>query len=204
MLLVFVHAASAHRLDEYLQTSRVAVERDRVALELDVTPGAAIAAQVVTTIDRDADGRISPVEAEAYGRAVVRELFLEVDGRAVPLTLTRVEASTIEEMIEGLGSIQLTAVGQIREAGTTRRRILRFRNDHHPDSSAYLVNAMVPLSRGVAVTSQMRDVRQREVRLEYEVRAVWATRLTWLTLGLSGVGVLIVSRLRWGGPKASR
>ena len=193
LVLALPASSSAHRLDEYLQASRVSLARDQVALEIDLTPGASIAARVAARVDRDADGRISPLEAEAYGRAVVREVLLEVDGRALPLTLTRVEASSIDEMREGLGSIQLVAVGHFREAGAGRHQ-LHFRNDHHPDSSVYLVNALVPRSRDIAVAAQTRDTHQRDFHLEYDVRPAWPARLMWLTLGLSGLGALSVMR----------
>ena len=31
--------AGAHRLDEYLQATRVGIERDRVSIDIDLTPG---------------------------------------------------------------------------------------------------------------------------------------------------------------------
>ena len=38
---------AAHRLDEYLQAARIAVDVDRVGVELDLTPGVAIAPSVM-------------------------------------------------------------------------------------------------------------------------------------------------------------
>ena len=38
--------AFAHRLDEYLQATTIAVEKDRLVLQLRLTPGVAVAAQV--------------------------------------------------------------------------------------------------------------------------------------------------------------
>ena len=49
-------AVSAHRRDEYLQAARLAVEPDRVELELDVTPGIAVADATIADLDRDRDG----------------------------------------------------------------------------------------------------------------------------------------------------
>ena len=60
--------SAAHRLDEYLQAARVSLARDRIALEVDLTPGANIAPAIVALLDRDGDGTISPIEAEAYGQ----------------------------------------------------------------------------------------------------------------------------------------
>jgi hypothetical protein len=38
-------AASAHRMAEYLRAARLGIEPDRVAIELDLTPGIAVAEQ---------------------------------------------------------------------------------------------------------------------------------------------------------------
>jgi hypothetical protein len=207
LLLALPASPSAHRLDEYLQASRVSLARDRVTLELDVTPGANLASRVAALVDRDGDGRISPVEAEAYGRGAVRELRVEIDRRPVPLTLMRVEASSIEEMNEGMGGVRILAVGRLHEPLAGGQHQVYVRNDHHPDSSVYLVNALVPETRDVVLVAQTRDVHQREIHLDYEVARVWPARLGWLTVGVSGLAVLIVVRkpvYRRAGLRSSR
>jgi hypothetical protein len=196
LVLALPVATSAHRLDEYLQASRVSIARQQVTLEIDLTPGASIAARVVALVDRDHDGRISPIEAAEYGRAVVRDAVLEVDGRPVSLTLTRAEASSIGEMSEGLGSIRLVALGSLREAAAAGRHQLHLRNDHHPESSVYLVNALVPQTPDVSVARQIRDIHQRDFHLDYDIRPAWPARIVWLTLGLTGLAALIVMRRR--------
>ena len=40
--LAFSRIADAHRLDEYLQATRIDVEVDRIDLDIDLTPGAAL------------------------------------------------------------------------------------------------------------------------------------------------------------------
>lgn len=55
-------ATEAHRLDEYLQATRLSVARDRIDLELDLTAGADVASAVFASIDTNHDGRISPTE----------------------------------------------------------------------------------------------------------------------------------------------
>ena len=59
-------AASAHRRDEFLQAARLGVEPDRVELELDLTPGIAVADATIADIDRDRDGVLSAEERGAY------------------------------------------------------------------------------------------------------------------------------------------
>jgi hypothetical protein len=195
--LALAASPSAHRLDEYLQASRLLVARDRITLELDVTPGANIAGRVVALVDRNADGRISPLEAEAYGRVVLAAIHLDVDGRDIPLALSRVEASSIPEMNEGLGSVQMVAVGSLPKPVSAGRHEVYFRNDHRPESAAYLVNALVPANLEIAVVGQRRDVQQREIRIDFVVGPAWPVKAAWIVLGLSGLmGLVLVRKVR--------
>jgi hypothetical protein len=194
VLLVMPAKAAAHRLDEYLQATRVSLARDRITVEVDLTPGANMASAIVTLLDRDGDNRISPSEAGAYGQAVLADLVLELDGRPVAVTLTRVEAPSIDEMRDGLGTIQLRAVGNVATVLAGRRH-LYFRNNHQPAASVYLVNALMPEDADVGVVGQTRDVRQQGVRVEYNVGPRWPAKLLWLFLGAAGLSMLIVVRI---------
>src|SRR2546423_14184044 len=78
--------AESHRRDEYLQATRLAFSRDRVVVELDLTPGVSVARQVFALIDRDGDNRVSPVEIEAYGQRVLQDVSLRIDGHVSTLT----------------------------------------------------------------------------------------------------------------------
>src|SRR4051812_1427661 len=85
VLLLIPTPAGAHRLDEYLQATRVAIERDRVNLDIDLTPGVSIAGQVTAWIDVNRDGEISPLESLRYGRDVLSSLALSFDGATLPV-----------------------------------------------------------------------------------------------------------------------
>ena len=85
LLLVQAAAATAHRLDEYLQATRLGVGPSSVSIEIELTPGQSIASSVIAAIDSDGDGQFSTAEAEAYGRMVVGSWTLSVDGRPVQL-----------------------------------------------------------------------------------------------------------------------
>jgi hypothetical protein len=183
LLLVLSASPSAHRLDEYLQAARVSLAHTRVALEIDLTPGASVADAIIALVDRDGDKRISPLEAERYGREVLADVVLELDGRAISLTLDHVEAPSLEEMRHGLGTIQLRASGDV-EARITRRRELHFQNNHQPGSSVYLVNALIPRDPGISVVEQTRDAKQRDVRIEYSVRPHWPKYVYWPVLAV--------------------
>src|SRR6476469_8779578 len=70
---------AAHRLDECLQAARIAVEPDRIALELDVTPGVAIAESFIPEIDRDRDGTIAAHEQQEFIRRILGSVDLSLD-----------------------------------------------------------------------------------------------------------------------------
>jgi hypothetical protein len=186
---------AAHRLDEYLQASRVSVARDRIALEIDLTPGVNIASDVIARLDRDGDTAISPIEAQSYGRSVLADLAVALDGRPVSLTLTRVEVSTIAELREGMGAIRVQATATI-DGSVAGRRNLYLQNNHQPENSVYLANALVPDTTDVRIVRQSRDSRQRNLRIEYTVEPRWPVKLVWLLAGCSVLAGLLVQRAR--------
>jgi hypothetical protein len=195
-LLALSASPSAHRLDEYLQAARVSLAQTRIELEMDLTPGASVADGLLPLIDRDGDRSISPEEAAQYGRDVLADVVLELDGRRIALTLNHVEAPPIEEMRHGLGAIQLRASGEV-EPRMSFRRELHFQNNHHAASSVYLFNALVPADPGISVVAQTRDATQRDARIEYSVRPQWPKYVYWPLLGLVVGGLWLKARTSW-------
>ena len=80
--------AFAHRVDEYLQATTIAVEQDRVLVQLRLTPGIEVFPTVLALIDTDRDGAVSEARAARVRRAGARsDLSLSVDGVRLPLRL---------------------------------------------------------------------------------------------------------------------
>ncbi len=186
-------ALSAHRRDEYLQAARLAIEPDRVELQLDLTPGIALADRVIAEIDRDRDGVVSDAETRAYASAVQQDLALDLDGHGLPLALRESRAATAESMSKGEGTLQLRWQAALPPLADGTHR-LTFRNRHHNDIGVYLANVLVPASDRVGVTAQDRDVDQREFTVDYELRPepTWRLRplpIVVLTGALGGVAV---------------
>ena len=171
------------------------VARDRIALEVDLTPGVNIASDVIASLDRDGDTAISPMEAQSYGQSVLADLVVELDGRQVPLTLTRVEISAIAELREGMGAIRVQATATI-DGSVAGRRDLHLQNDHQPEKSVYLANALVPDTADVRIVRQSRDSRQRDLRIEYTVEPRWPVKVVWLLAGFSVLAGVLVQRAR--------
>lgn len=190
---------SAHRRDEYLQAARIAIDPARVEIEIDLTPGIALAHGIVADIDRDRNGSVGVEEARAYALRVRGDIRLEVDGRPLPLELIDRRFPTVDAMFNGEGTIQirLAAPAPSLAAGAHR---LRYRNVHRQEIGVYLANALVPTSPRVAVLTQRRDVDQRELVIEYALRDDAETPLYWwLPAGVAGAfavmaGLLFVRR----------
>ena len=159
-------------------------------VELDLTPGAAIASTIVTLIDRDGDRAISPAELEAYGRTVLAGLSVTLDGRAVAITLTRIDAPPIGDMAEGMGTIRLRATGRVDAWSGTRHLLVEKR--HLPAASVYMINALLPGDPGITVVSQDRNGLQSSARIEYRGVQHGETQLTSLAIGGMSLGILLV------------
>jgi hypothetical protein len=187
---------SAHRLDEYLQASRIDVRPDGATIELDLTPGIEVAESIIGIIDRDGGGSMSASEQTAYATEVMQALRLTVDGQAVAL---RVIAATFPEPVafrrgEGTIRVQLSAEHARLPPGAHQ---LFFSNAHLRTQSVYLANALVPGSSRVSVTGQHRAGDQSELRIAYTVGPeALDLRPAWILLGLAGVAA--VKRVRDG------
>lgn len=180
--------AKAHRLDEYLQATRVSFARDQLAIDVDLTPGISIASGVIAMLDANADGTIAPAEADAYGRAVLSDVRVSLDGNPVGMTLAAIDVPALDEMRNGTGTIRLHAAGSVT-AGAGRHS-LELVNNHRPETSVYMVNALVPGDGGIDIMSQTRDPRQREFRAEYGVTPRWRVHVLWLGLVTAGLAVV--------------
>jgi len=167
-LLVLATDALAHRLDEYLQATRVAVATSRIGVSIDLTPGVAVADQVLAVIDKDRDGRISDEEGAAYAQLVLKDIKVGLDGKVLALSLVDTSFPALHEVKEGLGVIRIKATARVGQL-SVGRHALSLTNAHLPAISVYLVNALVPKDQAIKITNQTRDELQRNYRLEFGV-----------------------------------
>jgi hypothetical protein len=171
---------SAHRVDEYLQAARLAIDPDRVRFELDLTPGIALAGAVVAEIDRNRDGVFSAEEQRAYATLVLGALTLEADGSPVRPRLSGAAFPEINAIRRGEGTIRLHSEAAFPPLSSGVHHLL-FRNRHQSERSVYLANALVPGSDRVGVTAQRRDRDQTELTIDYVLRDAPAHPLrSWL------------------------
>jgi hypothetical protein len=187
---------SAHRMDEYLQAARLALDPARVQIDLDLTPGIALADAILADIDRNRDGLLSAEEQRLYVALVTSALTLEVDGTPVQTESAAASFPDADAMRRGEGTIRLHSSAVIPRL-TNGFHQLWFRNRHHPNRSVYLANALVPASNQVAVTAQRRDDKQTELTIDYVVHAEPARlAVGWLLGGIAAATALSALLIR--------
>jgi hypothetical protein len=186
--------AEAHRLDEYLQQTLFEVEPDRVVLHVDLTPGVAVAAKVVPTIDEDRDGALSASEQSAYADEVRRDLSLSLNAAPLPLRVVATRFPTVGEMNAGTGIISLTFEASLPPVGDSAN--LRFSNRHDAAIASYLVNCLMPRTRAVRVVGQSRSPDQASYQLALAFAESGRGAGSWEPLALA-VLVLALGGLLW-------
>jgi hypothetical protein len=195
LALTWAASVEAHQLDEYLQASRLDVSRDRIVVELTLTPGTLIAPRLLTSIGGDRLHTISSEDLTRYAQQVLDDLRLSIDGRTCHLTATRVVASLWDELADGTGSIRLEAVTDAaRITGGSHR--IAYENSHAPVPSVYLVNALKP-GRDVRIAAQRRDRLQHQIELDVEVDTLRGGAIE-AAAGAGLIALLIAIRWRAG------
>jgi hypothetical protein len=193
-LLVRPSSVGAHRLDEYLQATRIGIDLDRVSLEIDLTPGVSIAKQVTGWIDTNGDGQLSQAEGVAYAGEVLTSLAVTVDRRPVALTMRDVQLPEVIDIASGVGTIRLRASADL-PADMDGRHKLTVVNTHRPDLSVYLSNALVPSDRRIQILTQQRARDQHSLTIGYDIETTGALRrISWVTGALTLLGITAVIR----------
>jgi hypothetical protein len=167
-------SVSAHRTDEYLQAARLAIDPGGVQIELDLTPGIAVAAGVLADLDGDRDGSISSAEEQRCVRRVLSAIALEIDGSPLSVKVVDSAFPAVEMVRQGNGTIRMRFAAPVPGLAPGAHQ-LRYRNAYRSDIGVYLANALVPASARIDISDQQRDVDQRELRIDYLLRAGSAT-----------------------------
>jgi hypothetical protein len=116
----------------------------------------------------------------------------------MPLTVLDAKAATVGEMAMGVGTLRVRASAGIPSRASGRHQ-LTIVNTHHPESSVYLANALVPSDKGIKILAQRRSPDQHSLAIEYEVglSAFWA-RISWLGAAATLLGATFWGRRRLG------
>jgi hypothetical protein len=165
ILLLAGTPGPAHRLDEYLQGTLIAVAKSRMDAQITLTPGVAVFPKLIAEMDTDGDGAISATEQRAYVARVLRDLSIKIDGRPLTPQVASMQFPAIEEMKEGRGEIQIEIRADLPPGGPNRKLI--FENRHQNGIAAYQVNCLVPRDPGIRIVSQNRNYSQSYYELDF-------------------------------------
>lgn len=164
VFLWLANSVFAHRLDEYLQATTVAVESNRVTLQMCLTPGVSVASKVIAEIGA------GDTAQRAYAEKVRQDLSMAVDGTPLELRLVSWSFPEVGTMTNGLSEILLKFEADLPPAGLTRR--LTLRNHHQSAIASYLVNCLVPDDPNIHVLAQERNYNQSFYQLDFAVSNV--------------------------------
>ena len=165
LMVLAASPAAAHRLDEYLQSTLISVQKDRVQAQMYLTPGVAVFPALLAKIDTDGDGTLSQAEQRAYAERVLGDVSLAVDGERLSLRLVSLEFADPADMKEGRGDIHLELLADLPH--DRPKRSLIFENRHETRISAYLINCLVPRDPKIRVTAQKRNYSQSFYQLDF-------------------------------------
>jgi hypothetical protein len=207
ILLSIATPVTAHRLDEYLQATLIAVEKNRLEVQVRLTPGVAVLPFVLAGIDTNADGVISESEQRVYAERVLGDLSVAIDGDRLRPTLVSMRFPATWEMKEGLGEIRLEFSADLPRNGSKRKLI--FENHHQSRIAAYLVNCLVPRDPDIRLIAQNRNDSQSLYELDYVEAGVGSDPLSfaWWSGARGWLGtaaLLLFARLAllwWSVPK---
>jgi len=158
-------AASAHRIDEYLQATLLSVESERVQASMRLVPGEVVAPSVIAGIDSDGDGIFSEAEQSAYAQRVLNDLSINVDAVATPPTLVSWRFPAPAQMREGLGEVLIDYMVTLPKHAGDRTFVLV--NRHRSDQSVNLVNALAPGDATIRILDQKRNPNQSRYELDF-------------------------------------
>lgn len=176
-LLASPVAALAHPLDVFLQATYITVAPAQIVVELDLSPGVLVAPQVLPQLDIDGDQQISDDEGQAYANTMLHNVVLEVDGKPLALTVTKIDVPPYLTIQAGYGTMRIFTAATLADTPTGTHTTY-YRNNYAPTGSAYQVNAFV--DKGVAVTlgKQNRDNTQQTMTVGYTVGSATTTAAT--------------------------
>ncbi len=157
--------AQAHRLDEYLQATTIAVTVRDVTVDIRLTPGVSVANRLIEAIDRNHDGAFSLPEEAAYADRVRHDVSLTLDGHVAPLHLLAAAFPSQADIRSGTGDIVLHFAAPLPD--NAPRHHLVFSDRHYKAFSVYLVNALIPRDPSLRLGAQVRNIDQSAYALDF-------------------------------------
>lgn len=167
LLLSSTESARAHRIDEYLQSTILSLQANRVQTSMRLIPGVLVASSVIDRIDTNGDGVFSESEQRAYASSVLGDLSMAAEGRPLHPTLVSWSFPQPAQLRDGLGEIHIEYTVELPPLVASQRS-LTLANHHLGPTSVYLVNVLTPDDPSLHVLAQKRNPTQTVYEVDYE------------------------------------
>lgn len=168
--LLVAGAARAHRIDELLQSAFFEIHPDRVEVQLDIGPGAAVAEEFILAADTNRDGQIDATESTAAAEKVGALLRLDLDGKTLELRLVEAQFPPLDFLRAGDAVHALVFAAEFPELAPGDHT-LHFENTNRPAHGIWLAHALYPTSKTIAILSQDRSEDQSCTTIGFRVTA---------------------------------
>ena len=163
--LLFATRAYAHP-NHLGQALYVDVRSSGVQLDLTLSPGTQVSAEFAQRLDANADGVVSPEEANAVARTIAEHMTVRVDGALQVLTAVALEAPSAAILQTGEGTLHWTAQTTVPLSPGDHE--LEITNRYAPMTSVYSVHAF-GVQHQTSFRSQARAPDGSSVRLVVHV-----------------------------------
>lgn len=166
-------SSMAHPHNNVAQHVLLSMYPEKTVVKIRIVPSREEGHSVYSHIDADKNGKISTKEAEQFGREVIREATLVVNGRKVAITKPKVTIPSLEKLNRGFGLIEVVSEASLKfEDGVDSKIVfeMAYQKIAHvwfvqPFLSTELIDGRKPES--VSRTKQGR-------KLEMILRSLWA------------------------------
>ncbi|MCA9892445.1 MAG: hypothetical protein KC615_05645 [Anaerolineae bacterium] len=167
-----VQPTLAHTFDEFEVASYISLAEGDILIEVDITAGYLIGADVAQSIDTDGDLSLSESEVMAFAYEVMESITLASTDSAIDLQLVTFEYPSYRSFAQGIHSIKLHMVATLPESqpGTYA---LYYTNTYAYENvtNEYSVNGFVDTDAQemIDIMQQDRDWDQTSLELTYTI-----------------------------------
>jgi hypothetical protein len=138
LLALAAGPALAHPYDEVVQGAYLTLAPGQVRLELDLTPGPAVAGALLAALDRNGDQKVTDQEARAYAAQVLSQSRLLLDGSAVRWRVERVSMPDYQSLKLQSDTLKIFAVAD--RPDRPGPHTLSYDNRYQPAKSQCIAN----------------------------------------------------------------
>lgn len=167
LLLLAPGWAAAHPVDEVVQGAYLTLAPGTVRLELDVTPGPAVAGAVLRSLDARPDRLITDAEARAYAERVLAQSAILLDGVAAAWRLEKVSTPPYDALRLKADTLKIYAVAA--RPDQVGSHSLSYHNRYRPADSQCIANIFLQPGPGLRyrVTGQTHSDDGRVLTVSY-------------------------------------